>query len=194
SLFTTWLLVWSLAKPRPSCQNLVRSRLTSKSLVTSQQTPKSLVTSQLTPPEPRHVLADIPSHAEPTLPSHKSTASTPSRPAGIPLSTVLPVMAVAILSVWATHCCPEASSDHESAPEPSSDHGSVPEAFLANEFAPIPPEVSACTVELPKEVASMNELTATSDHEFAPVPPEVSAKAVEPPTEAASSYELSAHH
>ncbi|KAL0150560.1 hypothetical protein M9458_054153 [Cirrhinus mrigala] len=143
--------------------------------------------------EPRHVSADIPephhvsailskpcqvsshrpSHAEPTLPSQMSTASTPSRPADIPLSTVLPVMAIAILSVWATHCAPEASSGHESAPEASSVHGSVPETFLANESAPIPPEVSACTVEPPKEVASMNELTDTPDHEFAPVPPEV---------------------
>ncbi|KAL0186041.1 hypothetical protein M9458_017711, partial [Cirrhinus mrigala] len=39
------------------------------------------------PLEPCHVSADIPSHAEPTLPNHMPTASTPSRPAGIPLST-----------------------------------------------------------------------------------------------------------
>ncbi|KAL0148828.1 hypothetical protein M9458_055837 [Cirrhinus mrigala] len=120
------------------------------------------------PPEPRHVSADIPKPCQvlSQLPSHMSTASTPSRSAGIPLSTVLPVLAVAILSVWATHCAPEASSDHESAPEASPDHESapeassvhrsVPEAFPAHEFVPIPPEVSACTVEPPKEVASIN--------------------------------------
>ncbi|KAL0199357.1 hypothetical protein M9458_007897 [Cirrhinus mrigala] len=123
------------------------------------------------PPGPRHVSADpaepmLPSHAEPTLPSHMSTASTPSRQAGIPLSTVLPVMAVAILSVWATHCAPEASS--------------------VQEFAPMPPEVSASAVDPPKEAASTHELTATSDHESAPVPPEVVAPAAEPPMGAAS--------
>ncbi|KAL0173137.1 hypothetical protein M9458_033448, partial [Cirrhinus mrigala] len=115
-------------------------------------------------PEPRQVLAafpkpcqvssQLPSHAEPTLPSHMSTASTPSRPAGIPLSTVLPVMAVAILSVWATHCAPEASSDHKSAPEASSDHESAPEVSSDHEFAQMPPEVSAKAV-------STHELTAT---------------------------------
>ncbi|KAI2646213.1 U1 small nuclear ribonucleoprotein C [Labeo rohita] len=123
-----------------------------------------------------------------------STVSTPSRSAGIPLSTVLPGMAVAILSMWATHCAPEASSDHESAPEASTVH----------EFAPISPEVSAYAVEPPKEVASFHELTVLSahestpeisfDHESAPVPPEVAAPAAEPPKGAASSYELSAHH
>ncbi len=39
-----------------------------------------------------------------------------SSPAGMPLSTKLSMMAVAILSVWAAHCTPEASPVHESAP------------------------------------------------------------------------------
>ncbi|KAL0197756.1 hypothetical protein M9458_006296, partial [Cirrhinus mrigala] len=155
-------------------------------------------------------------HTGPTPPSHMSTASTPSRPTGIPLSSVLPVMAIAILSVWATHCAPEASSDHKSMPEaspvqecapmppevsayavdPPKEAASIHELTATSdyEFAPIPPEVSACTVEPPKEVASINELTATSDYEFAPMPPEVVAPAAEPPKVAASSYELSACH
>ncbi len=39
---------------------------------------------------------------------------------GISLFTTLPV--IAILSVWAAHCTPEASSVHESAPEASPVH------------------------------------------------------------------------
>ncbi|KAL0173901.1 hypothetical protein M9458_029869, partial [Cirrhinus mrigala] len=64
------------------------------------------------------------------------TASTPSSLAGIPLSTVLPVMAVAILSVWATHCTPESLSVHESAPVASSDHKSAPEPSSVHESVP----------------------------------------------------------
>ncbi|KAL0150890.1 hypothetical protein M9458_053809, partial [Cirrhinus mrigala] len=165
---------------------------------------------QLTPPEPRHVSADLPKPCQVSshFPSHavltlsNLTASTPSSPAGIPLSSVLPVMAVAILSVWSTHCTPESSSDHKSAPEASSDHKSVLGASPVHKFVPVPPEVSAYAVEPPKEGASIHELTVSSvhestpeissDHESAPVPPEVAAPAAEPPK--ASSYELSAHH
>ncbi|KAL0151738.1 hypothetical protein M9458_052964, partial [Cirrhinus mrigala] len=163
-------------------------------------------------PKPRQVSSHLPSHSEPTL--SNLTTSTPSSPAGIPLSTVLPVIAIAILSVWATHCTPEASSDHESAPkassdcksapEASSDHKSAPvassdnksvlEASPVHEFAPMPPEVSAYAVEPPKEAVSIHELTAMSDHESVPMPLEVAAPAAEPPKGAASSYELSAHH
>ncbi len=35
------------------------------------------------------------------------------------MSTVLPVMAIAILSVWVAHCTPEASPVDESVPEAS---------------------------------------------------------------------------
>ncbi|KAL0154332.1 hypothetical protein M9458_050362, partial [Cirrhinus mrigala] len=174
------------------------------------------------PPEPRHVSADIPepcqvlavlpephqvsshlpSHAEPTL--SNPTACTPSSPAGIPLSSVLPVMAITILSVWATHCAPEASSDHKS----------VLKASPVHEFVPVPPEVSMYALEPPKEGASIHELTASYVHKSAPevssvhesvpgaslvtesvpMPPEVAASTAEPPQGAASSYELSAHH
>ncbi|KAL0151201.1 hypothetical protein M9458_053392 [Cirrhinus mrigala] len=65
--------------------------------------------------KPRQVSSHLPSHTDPTLPNHMLTASTASSPAGIPLSTVLPVMAaVTILNVWATHCTSESSSVHES--------------------------------------------------------------------------------
>ncbi|KAI2665136.1 Stonustoxin subunit alpha [Labeo rohita] len=74
-------------------------------------------------------------------------------------------MAIAILSMWATHHTPEASSDHESAPEASSDHESAPEASSVHESVP---EVLAYTVDPPKEAASIHELTATSVHESAP--------------------------
>ncbi|KAL0148325.1 hypothetical protein M9458_056387, partial [Cirrhinus mrigala] len=100
--------------------------------------------------------------------SHMPTASTPSSPAGIPLFTVLPITAVAILSVWAAHCTPESSSVHESAPEASSDHKSVLEASPGDEFAPTPPEVSVYAVEPPKEAVSIHELTAMSVHQSAP--------------------------
>ncbi|KAL0173699.1 hypothetical protein M9458_029667, partial [Cirrhinus mrigala] len=116
--------------------------------------------------------------------------------------------------MWATHCTPEASSDHKSAPVASSDHMSVLEASPVHEFAPVPPEVLACAVEPPKEGASIHELTATLFHKSAPeassvhesmpeaapveestpMTPEVVAPAAEPPKGAASSYELSAHH
>ncbi|KAI2646045.1 hypothetical protein H4Q32_026857 [Labeo rohita] len=66
----------------------------------------------------------------------------------------------AILSVWATHCAPEASSVHKSAPEASSVHESAPEASSVPEFAPIPPEVSAKAVEPPTKAASSYELSS----------------------------------
>ncbi len=50
----------------------------------------------------------------------------------VPLTSVLPVMAVANLCVWAAHCTPEASSIHKSAPEPPEVAASAPE----------PPEVA----------------------------------------------------
>ncbi|KAI2645301.1 Mucin-19 [Labeo rohita] len=102
------------------------------------------VSSQL----PSHAEPTLPSHTEPTLPSHVSTVSTPSRLLE-PLSTVLPVMAVAILSVGVSSCCKSskgggykltAKSDHES--------------------APMPLEVAAPAAELPMGAASFYELSA----------------------------------
>ncbi len=56
-------------------------------------------------------------------------------------------MAVAILSVWAAHCTPEASPVHEFAPKDSPVHVSTP----------VPPEVVASTAEPPEVVASAAE-------------------------------------
>ncbi len=77
--------------------------------------------------------------------------SSLSSPAGIPLSAALPVMAVAILSMWAAHCTLEASPVHESAPEASPVQEFAPEASPVHEsaseaspvhvFTPVPPEV-----------------------------------------------------
>ncbi len=53
---------------------------------------KRLITCVLDPPLMSVRAADIP------------VVSSLSSPAGIPLSAALPVMAVAILSVWAAHC------------------------------------------------------------------------------------------
>ncbi len=50
-----------------------------------------------------------------------------------PLTSVLPVMAVTIFSVWAAHCAPEASPVHESAPKASPVHVSTP----------VPPDLAA---------------------------------------------------
>ncbi len=63
----------------------------------------------------------------------------------VPMNSVLPVMAVAILCVWAAHCTPEAFHVHESAPESSPVHESAPE----------PPEVAASAAE-PPELATYN--------------------------------------
>ncbi len=97
------------------------------------------------------------------------TASTHSSPVGIPLSTVLPVMAVAILSVWAAHCTPEASPVHEYPPEASPVHESAPEASPVHESASeassvhesvsVPLEVPTSAAEPSKAVAPTHELT-----------------------------------
>ncbi|KAL0177491.1 hypothetical protein M9458_026385, partial [Cirrhinus mrigala] len=91
-------------------------------------------------------------------------------PAGLPLSTALPVMAIAILSVWATHCTLEALSVHES----------VPEASPFHKFAPVPPEVVSPAAEPPEEAASTAE------------PTEVAASAAEPPKGVVPVHELTA--
>ncbi|KAI2654770.1 Arginine-glutamic acid dipeptide repeats protein [Labeo rohita] len=68
----------------------------------------------------------------------------------LPPSAALPLMTVAILSMWATHCTPEASPVHEFAP--------VPPKMAAPTVEP--PEEAASTAELPKGVAPIHELTA----------------------------------
>ncbi len=52
----------------------------------------------------------------------------------VPLNSVIPVMAVAILCVWAAHYNPEASPVHESAPEASPVPESPPEASRGGGF------------------------------------------------------------
>ncbi len=52
------------------------------------------------------------------------------------LTSVIPVMLVAIFSVLAAHCTPKASPVHESAPEASPVHESAPEASSVHESAP----------------------------------------------------------
>ncbi|KAI2665184.1 Protein PHOX3 [Labeo rohita] len=84
-------------------------------------------------------------------------ASTHSSLAGIPMSTVLPVMAVAILSVWAAHCTPEVSPVHESAPEASAVLESTQEPVKVLESTLVPPEVAASAAEPPEVVASTRE-------------------------------------
>ncbi|KAL0203722.1 hypothetical protein M9458_001740, partial [Cirrhinus mrigala] len=68
-------------------------------------------------------------------------------------SAVLPVMAVAIPSVWAAHCTPEASPVHESVPEASPVHEPAPEASPVHEFVPVPPEVPPLAAEPQGEAA-----------------------------------------
>ncbi len=81
----------------------------------------------------------------------------------VPLTSVLPVMAVAILSVWAAYCTSEASPVHESALEASSVHESASEASPVHESAsgasPVyestaePPDVAASAAEPPEAAA-----------------------------------------
>ncbi len=90
----------------------------------------------------------------------------------VPIGSVLPVMAVAILCVWATHCSvtpPEPPPVHESVPEPAPALASAEEPPEVATSAPAPPEVAACAAEPPEGAAST------------PAPLEVAASAVEPP-------------
>ncbi len=100
----------------------------------------------------------------------------------VPLTSVLPVMAVAILSVWAAHCTLEASPVHESAPEASPVRESAPKASPNHETTPVPPEVAASAAEPPEESASTAE------------PPEVAAFAAEPPEVVVPTFALNVCH
>lgn len=64
----------------------------------------------------------------------------------VQLTIALPVMAMAILCVWATHCSPA----HESAAEPAPAHKFVPEPASAPELSPV-------------SVLNMNFLSATTE-------------------------------
>ncbi len=88
-----------------------------------------------------------------------SALSSPAILEVLPPSAALPVMAVAILSVWVAHCAPEASHVHESAPEVSHDHESAPKASPVHVSTPVPPEVAASAAEPPEVVVPTHELT-----------------------------------
>ncbi len=87
-----------------------------------------------------------------------SALSSPAILEVLPLSAALPVMAVAILSVWAAHCTPKASSVHVSPPVPPEVAASAAET--PEEAAPTaePPEVEASAAEPPEVVAPTHEL------------------------------------
>ncbi len=72
-------------------------------------------------------------------------------PRAVTISSVLPVMVIAILFVWATHFSttpPEPAPVHESAPEPTLVCGSGPGPAPFHESAPAPPEAAVSTSEL----------------------------------------------
>ncbi len=75
-----------------------------------------------------------------------SALSSPAILEVLPPSAELPVMAVAILCVWATYC--SVTQIYESAPEASLVHEPAPEASLVHESAAEPPEVAASAHEL----------------------------------------------
>ncbi|KAL0165721.1 hypothetical protein M9458_037565, partial [Cirrhinus mrigala] len=122
-------------------------------------------------------------HAELTLPSF-----TPPSPVGIPLPTALPVIAIAILSVWAAHCIPEASSVHESvhesAPEASPVHESAPEALSVHESAPEASSVHESVHKTAPEITSVHKSApeTTSDLKSAPELPSGLKSAPEDPS------------
>ncbi|KAI2654094.1 Telomere repeat-binding protein 3 [Labeo rohita] len=155
--------------------------------------------------EPRHVSSDTPRFQPIMMASVLDPPLMSVWAAGIPVASrschpllLFPLMAVAILCVWAAHSAPEVSSVHESAPEVSSVHKftpevpsvheSAPEVSSVYESAPVPPEVAAPAAESPKGVEFPYALSAC---------PVVTLEAVcelppspEPATEAV--YELSA--
>ncbi|XP_016375597.1 DNA translocase FtsK 1-like [Sinocyclocheilus rhinocerous] len=132
---------------------------------------KRLIASVMDPPLMSVRAADIP--VVPTL----------SSPPGIPLSTALPVMAVAILSVWAAHCAPESSPVHKSTPEASPVHESAPEASPVHESAPeSAPEASSVLESAPEASPAYESVSEASPiHESVSSAFPVPEPAAEPP-------------
>lgn len=85
---------------------------------------KGLIASVMDPPLISVLVAGIP------------RASALAITEAVPPSSVHPVLAVAILSVWAAHYTPEAFPIHKSVPESSPVHESASEASLIHSFAP----------------------------------------------------------
>ncbi|KAI2653770.1 Retrovirus-related Pol polyprotein [Labeo rohita] len=110
------------------------------------------------PPEPRHVSADplepCRVSADPLEPRHIS-ADPPEHCKCTPYLVCPRVSTRGLV-------CPRVCSRGLVCPRVCS------RGLACPRITPIPPEVSACTVEPPKEVASNNELTATSDHSVTP--------------------------
>ncbi|KAL0173663.1 hypothetical protein M9458_029631 [Cirrhinus mrigala] len=176
-------------------------------------------------PEPRQVKSAIPrsrsvmmaSVLDPPLVSVRSANlpvvlahSGPTSKETLPPAAALPLMAVAIWCVWATHCAPEVTPVPKSAPEVTSGLESAPESLsdlkpaaeLSSGLQPAPelpsdhkpaPEVPSglkSAPEVPSGLKSAPE--AFPIGEAAPMPPEVSAPAVEPLMEGALTAKLTA--
>lgn len=124
-------------------------------------------------PESRHVSAHCPNPLlDPLLMSVRTAgdprASVQAIPEVVPLSSVLPVMAVALLSVWAAHCTTGVSSGHKSAPETLSAHECASKSSYELLEVPTdtvdssevllvtaqPPGPSACSIEPPPSPAT----------------------------------------
>ncbi|KAL0153759.1 hypothetical protein M9458_050875 [Cirrhinus mrigala] len=165
-------------------------------------------------PEPRQVKSAIPrsrsfmmaSVLDPPLVSVRSANlpvvlahSGPTSKETLPPAAALPLMAVAIWCVWATHCAPEVTPVPKSAPEVTSGLESAPESLsdlkpaaeLSSGLQPAPelPSDLKSAPEVPSGLKSAPE--AFPIGEAAPMPPEVSAPAVEPLMEGALTAKLS---
>ncbi len=93
--------------------------------------------------------------------------TTHSSPASMPLSTVLPVMAFAIMSMWAAHCTHEASPVHESVPETSPIQESDSEASLVHESAPeTSPACPVTSMEAFSELSVCSNMTMEAVQEI----------------------------
>ncbi|KAI2661020.1 Retrotransposon Gag-like protein 9 [Labeo rohita] len=141
-----------------------------------------------TKPEPVHVMSSKPKPAQvmsakskPALITSAKPVCTrpahamPAHPESVPVMAALPQPAhkTATISkpVHKMAAIPEPVHKMAAIPEPVHKMAAIPSLFTRANEVPMPPEVSASAVDPPKEVASINELTATSDHEFVPVPP-----------------------
>ncbi|KAL0169371.1 hypothetical protein M9458_033967, partial [Cirrhinus mrigala] len=144
--------------------------------------------------EPRHVSCDtlrsrtimMASVFDPPLMSVRAAgipvASAPSSPIIkeiLPPAAALPLMAVAILCMWAAHSAPEVSSVHESAsvsPEVAAPAAEPPKGATCTTIES--PEVAVYAAE-PLEVAVSAAVSSVAVMPTA-VSPEVAAEAVEP--------------
>ncbi len=162
----------------------------------------SILTSSVDSTLPIHTDFTLLSHADSTLPSHADSA-LPSHAVStlnvilevLPTSSALPVMVLAILSMWAAHCAPdtypvhESVSDtspvHESVSNTSPVHESVLKVSSVHESAPEISPINESVTEVSPVLESVPESAQVP--ESATVPPEVAAYAAEPPEGAPTS-------